>query len=108
MNQMRQLADHHFDGDGEVSNVESHILDSCNFIRNDPLTLLFFPVLDTVPRAASPLPLAAIPQPGRGTCTYLAQHLPENSRYRGLDQPGWWPVAKRTIFGGARAVTVTS
>ena len=43
MNQMRQLADHHFDGDGEASDVESHILDSCNFTRNDPLTLLFFP-----------------------------------------------------------------
>ena len=42
MNQMRQLADHHFDGDGETSDVESHILDSCNFTRNDPLTLLSF------------------------------------------------------------------
>ena len=43
MNQMRQLADHHFEGDGSRSNVEAHILDSCNYSGNDPLTLLFFP-----------------------------------------------------------------
>jgi hypothetical protein len=27
------------------------------------------------------------------------QTLPKNSPYLGLDQPGWWSVARRTVFG---------
>jgi fatty acid desaturase len=30
---------------------------------------------------------------------YLVKTLPENSPYRGLDQPGWWSVAKVTLLG---------
>ncbi|MEI6367847.1 MAG: fatty acid desaturase, partial [Planctomycetota bacterium] len=43
LNQMRLLADHHLDGDGSRVDFEAHIMDSCNYTRNDPLTLLFFP-----------------------------------------------------------------
>ena len=107
MNQMRQLADHHFDGDGETSDVESHILDSCNFTRNDPLTLLFFPFsirYHALHHLFPSLPYHNL----AGAHTYLIQHLPETSPYRGLDRPGWWVVAKRTIFGGERAAAATS
>jgi hypothetical protein len=30
---------------------------------------------------------------------YLAQALPADSPYLGLDQPGWWAVARRTVRG---------
>jgi len=34
LNQLRQLADHHFEGDGERLSVSEHIMDSCNYIGN--------------------------------------------------------------------------
>ena len=43
LNQLRQLADHHFEGDGENLSMSEHILDSCNYVGKDPLTWLLFP-----------------------------------------------------------------
>lgn len=106
MNQMRQLADHHFEGDGNRSNVEDHILDSCNYSGNDPLTLLFFPFsirYHALHHLFPSLPYHNL----AGAHNYLVQHLPEDSPYHGLDQPGWWSVAKRTIFGGMRTAPAT-
>jgi fatty acid desaturase len=37
-----------------------------------------------------------------GAHHYLVENLPDDSPYHGLDQPGWWSVAKRTIFGGMK------
>ena len=34
---------------------------------------------------------------------HLVQTLPADSHYLGLDQPGWWSVARRTVFGPATA-----
>jgi fatty acid desaturase len=99
MNQMRQLADHHFTGDGSVSTVESHILDSCNFTGNDPLTLLFFPFsirFHALHHLFPSLPYHNL----KAAHAHLSATLPADSPYHGLDQPGWWPVARRTIFGG--------
>lgn len=101
MNQMRQLADHHFEGDGSRSNVESHILDSCNYSGNDPLTLLFFPFsirYHALHHLFPSLPYHNL----AGAHHYLVENLPDDSPYHGLDQPGWWSVAKRTIFGGMK------
>ena len=98
MNQMRQLADHHFAGDGSVSTVESHILDSCNYTGNDPLTLLFFPFsirYHALHHLFPSLPYHNL----KAAHAHLSQALPADSPYHGLDQPGWWWVAKRTVFG---------
>jgi len=103
MNQMRQLADHHFTGDGSVSNVEDHILDSCNFTGNDPLTLLFFPFsirYHALHHLFPSLPYHNL----KAAHAHLAATLPADSPYHGLDQPGWWAVARRTIFGHAEPV----
>src|SRR5262245_16765410 len=43
LNQMRLLADHHFESRGENLDLPDHIADSCNFTGRDPLTWLFFP-----------------------------------------------------------------
>ena len=43
MNQLRQLADHHFEGDGDRLSVSEYIMDSCNYVGRDPLTWWFFP-----------------------------------------------------------------
>lgn len=99
MNQMRQLADHHFSGDGSVSTVESHILDSCNFTGNDPLTLLFFPFsirYHALHHLFPSLPYHNL----KPAHAHLSRTLSADSPYHGLDQPGWWWVAKRTVFGG--------
>jgi fatty acid desaturase len=86
LNQLRQLADHHFEGDGSRVNVESHILDSCNFTGNDLLTRLFFPFSIRYHNLKS-------------AHRYLLEVLPSNSPYRELDERNWWGVAKKTLFG---------
>ncbi|MFM8434249.1 MAG: fatty acid desaturase, partial [Planctomycetia bacterium] len=98
MNQMRQLADHHFAGDGSPADVESHILDSCNFTGRDPFTWLFFPFsirYHALHHLFPSLPYHNL----EAAHAHLVAALPADSPYLGLDQPGWWPVAKRTVFG---------
>jgi fatty acid desaturase len=98
MNQIRQLADHHFTGDGTVVDMESHILDSCNFTGRDPLTWLFFPF--SIKYHALHHLFPSLPYHNlRAAHEHLVNTLPADSPYLGLDQPGWWPVAKRTVFG---------
>jgi Fatty acid desaturase len=43
LNQLRLLADHHFEADGERFELDEHIRDSCNFTGQDFLTWLLFP-----------------------------------------------------------------
>lgn len=98
LNQMRQLADHHFEGDGQRVDLASHILDSCNFTRNDPLTLLFFPF--SIRYHALHHLFPSMPYHNlKPAHEYLVATLPADSPYRQLDRPGWWSVARRTIFG---------
>ncbi len=107
MNQMRQLADHHFTGDGAVSSVEAHILDSCNYTGKDPLTFLFFPFsirFHALHHLFPSLPYHNL----KAAHMHLTATLPPDSPYHGLDQQGWWPVARRTIFGGAPPVTTNA
>lgn len=104
MNQMRQLADHHFTGDGTVSSVEAHILDSCNYTGRDPLTLLFFPFsirFHALHHLFPSLPYHNL----KAAHAHLSFALPPDSPYHGLDQSGWWSVARRTIFGGPAEFT---
>jgi len=98
MNQMRQLADHHFAGDGAAVDVESHILDSCNFTGRDPLTWLFFPFsirFHALHHLFPSMPYHHL----QGAHEHLVKSLPADSPYLGLDQPGWWAVARRTVMG---------
>ncbi len=98
MNQMRQLADHHFQGDGTVAPLEAHILDSCNFTGSDPLTWLFFPF--SIKYHALHHLFPSLPYHNLSAAhDHLIRTLPADSPYRRLDQPGWWPVARRTIWG---------
>lgn len=104
MNQMRQLADHHFTGDGEVSSVEAHILDSCNYTGRDPLTRLFFPFairFHALHHLFPSLPYHNL----EAAHAHLTAALPADSPYHGLEQPGWWSVARRTSFGRTARVT---
>lgn len=100
MNQMRQLADHHFAGDGSAVSLESHVLDSCNFTGRDPLTWLFFPF--SIRYHALHHLFPSMPYHNlKAAHDHLVRRLPTDSPYLGLDQPGWWSVARRTVFGGA-------
>jgi hypothetical protein len=58
------------------------------------------PVFHPLPRPAPPLPFASLPQHLKPAHAHLSRTLSADSPYHGLDQPGWWWVAKRTVFGG--------
>jgi fatty acid desaturase len=100
LNQLRQLADHHFEGDGSRVDMATHILDSCNFTRNDPLTLLFFPF--SIRYHALHHLFPSLPYHNLAKAhEHLVRTLPADSPYLRLDRPGWWSVARRTILGPA-------
>lgn len=104
LNHMRFLADHHCDGDGSRTDMESHITDSCNFTTNDPLTLLFFPFsirYHALHHLFPSLPYHNL----RSAHEHLMATLPADSPYRSLERPGWWSVARRAIFGGSTAAS---
>lgn len=97
LNQLRQLADHHFEGDGSRVDMASHILDSCNFTRRDPLTLLFFPFSIRYHALHHLFPSMPYHQLAAAHA-HLVATLPADSPYRTLDRPGWWSVARCTLF----------
>lgn len=102
LNQLRQLADHHFAGDGGRVELAAHIVDSCNFTRNDPLTLLFFPFsirYHALHHLFPSMPYHNL-EPAHA---HLVATLPPESPYHGLDRPGWWSVARVTMFGDRAA-----
>jgi fatty acid desaturase len=100
LNQMRQLADHHFEVDDGRVDMESHILDSCNFTTRDPLTLLFFPFsirFHALHHLFPSMPYHNL----EAAHAHLTAVLPEDSPYHSLARPGWWSVARRTLLGTA-------
>ncbi len=102
LNQMRQLADHHFEGDGSRSDVEAHVMDSCNFTGRDLLTSLFFPFsirYHALHHLFPSLPYHNL----RQAHYYLVDVLPSTSRYHELDEQNWWSVARVTLFGKSSA-----
>jgi len=104
LNQARQLADHHFAGDGSPVGLEAHIVDSCNFTSNDPLTLLLFPFsirYHALHHLFPSLPYHNL----QAAHAHLIATLPADSPYLELDQPGWWAVARRTLAGRGIAST---
>jgi fatty acid desaturase len=96
LNQLRQLADHHFEGSGEKLSVSDHIQDSCNYVGKDPLTWLFFPFAiqyHALHHMFPSLPYHNLAQAHE----YLVAKLPNDCVYRRLEQPGWWSVAKKML-----------
>jgi fatty acid desaturase len=96
LNQLRQLADHHFEGDGENLSMSDHILDSCNYVGKDPLTWLLFPFAIQYHALHHMFP--SLPYHNLAlTHNFLISELPANSPYRELTQPGWWSVARNML-----------
>lgn len=97
LNQLRLLADHHFETGGAPQTIEAHIQDSCNFTGRDWMTWLLFPFsirYHALHHLFPSLPYHNL----KAAHGYLVAHLPEGSPYRALDQTNWWPVAKRTLL----------
>ncbi len=96
LNQLRQLADHHFEGDGAKLTMSDHIKDSCNYVVKDPLTWLFFPFAIQYHALHHMFP--SLPYHNLAFAhSYLMRELPAGSPYRDLVQPGWWSVAKKML-----------
>lgn len=96
LNQLRQLADHHFEGNGGNLSMSDHIQDSCNFVGKDPLTWLFFPFAIQYHALHHMFP--SLPYHNLANAhTYLMLQLPKDSPYRDLEQPGWWSVARKML-----------
>ncbi len=96
LNQLRQLADHHFEGSGDRLSVSEHILDSCNFVGRDPLTWLFFPMAIQFHALHHLFP--SLPYHNLAAAhSYLMQTLPSQSPYRALEQDNWWAVAGKML-----------
>lgn len=97
MNQMRQLADHHFESEGENLEFTEHIHDSCNYTSRDPLTWLFFPFAIRYHALHHLFP--TLPYHNLAAAhAHLMRELPADSPYRSLDQPGWWAVARKMFL----------
>jgi fatty acid desaturase len=96
LNQMRQLADHHFEGDGSKLSMSDHIVDSCNYTTKDPLTWLLFPFAIQYHALHHLFP--SLPYHNLANAhAYLMHQLPADSPYRTLEQPGWWSVARNML-----------
>jgi fatty acid desaturase len=107
LNQMRQLADHHFVSDGEPCELDHHIRDSCNYTGRDFLTWMFFPFAiryHALHHLFPTLPYHNL----KAAHEYLLVHLPPDSPYRLLDEKSWWPVARKTLFEPVRTVAPTT
>ena len=96
LNQMRQLADHHFQSDGKKLSLEDHVLDSCNYTGRDPLTWLFFPF--SIRYHALHHLFPSLPYHNLAAAhIHLLAALPTDSPYRSLGEVGWLPVARETL-----------
>lgn len=93
LNQLRLLADHHLSSDGNALDMESHILDSCNYTRPDWLTRLFFPFsirYHALHHLFPSLPYHNL----QAAHEHLLKGISPTSPYRTLDRPSWWSVAR--------------
>jgi fatty acid desaturase len=97
LNQLRLLADHHFEPHGAPRNLDDHIRDSCNYTGRDFLTWLLFPFAIRYHALHHIFPM--LPYHNlKAAHAYLVEHLPLDSPYRSLDQSSWWSVASKTLF----------
>ena len=97
LNQLRLLADHHFESHGEGLELNQHIQDSCNYTGRDFMTWLLFPFAiryHALHHLFPSLPYHNL----QAAHEYLTARLPADSPYHSLDQPSWWHVARQTLF----------
>jgi fatty acid desaturase len=102
LNQARQLADHHFDSEGEPLDMDAHILDSCNFTGPCWMTWLLFPFsirYHALHHLEPTLPYHNL----AAAHAHLSTNLPSDSPYHRLEQPDWWTVAGKTLIIGRSA-----
>lgn len=96
LNQLRLLADHHYDSDGDKLSFSEHLLDSCNYTGRDFLTWLLFPF--SIRYHALHHLFPSLPYHNLAAAnSYLLAELPVDSPYRQLEQAGWLSVASRTV-----------
>lgn len=101
-NQMRFLADHHFESHGEQMSLHDHVIDSCNYSKNDFFTWLFFPFtirFHALHHLFPTIPYHNLPAAHQ----HLTDNLPADSVYHDLDRPGWWHTAKQNLLGKSAA-----
>jgi len=106
LNQLRLLADHHFDGDGQPRDMDTHIRDSCNYTGRDFFTWLLFPFsirYHALHHLFPSLPYHNL----KAAHAYLLNDLPSDSPYRTLDERSWWSVARKTLFTPLRPAAKT-
>lgn len=92
LNQLRHLADHHFESKGKKLGFADHVLDSCNYTGRDFFTWLFFPFsirYHALHHLFPAMPYHNLP----AAHAHLMLSLPADSPYRSLNQPGWSSVA---------------
>ena len=96
-NQMRFLADHHFESHGDQMTMEDHVIDSCNYSKRDFFTWLFFPFtirFHALHHLFPTIPYHNLP----AAHDHLIQTLPWDSQYHDLDRPGWWDTARSNLL----------
>lgn len=99
LNQMRLLADHHFESDGEKMTASEHIHDSCNYTGSDFFTWLLYPYsirYHALHHLFPSMPYHNLQAADR----YLMETLPSDSPYRDLQQSSWFSVARKTVLPG--------
>jgi fatty acid desaturase len=97
LNQLRLLADHHFESRGRLLDIDDHILDSCNHTGHDFMTWLLFPFAIRYHALHHLFP--SLPYHNLAAAHgFLSTHLPVASPYHSLTQKSWWSVAKETLF----------
>jgi len=80
--------------------MSAHIVDSCNYSKNDFFTWLFFPF--TIRFHALHHLFPTIPYHNlEAAHIYLTENLPADSVYHTLDRPGWWHTAKQNLGLGS-------
>jgi len=95
-NQMRFLADHHFESEGEPMSMADHVSDSCNYSQNTFLTWIFFPF--TIRFHALHHLFPTIPYHNlEAAHAHLTESLPADSQYHALDRPGWWHTVRNNL-----------
>ncbi|MFK7766721.1 MAG: fatty acid desaturase [Mariniblastus sp.] len=95
-NQMRFLADHHFESHGEPMSMSDHIVDSCNYSKNGFLTWLFFPFTiryHALHHLFPTIPYHNLPAAHQ----HLTDNLAADSLYHTLDRPGWWYTVRENL-----------
>ncbi len=98
INQLRHLADHHYESDGEKTTLAQEVLDSANHTSGkDIMSWLLYPF--AVKYHALHHLAPAIPYHNLAAAhNHLVATLPADSPYHGLEAESWRAIAWRSMF----------